>query len=136
MRFGQGEPAPIRIRGFSGLQTLKQKKYENVQNRKKKELDWEAWFKEASKAVTPLLVAHVFIRDVHIGSQGDDVKALQAYLDAHDFAVATSGNGSPGNESIYFGPATQAALIKFQIGHGISPAAGNFGPLTRKIVNL
>src|SRR3989344_7354444 len=72
-----------------------------------------------------------FTRDLKLGSTGADVKALQIYLNAHGFAVAASGSGSLGNETTYFGSATQAALIKFQSARGISPAVGYFGPLTR-----
>ena len=54
---------------------------------------------------------------------------------AHGFTIATSGSGSPGNETTYFGPSTQAALIKYQIAHGITPANGYFGTKTRAAVN-
>ena len=68
-----------------------------------------------------------------IGSTGSDVKALQVFLNTHGFTVASSGNGSLGNESTYFGPATKAALVKFQKDHGIT-ATGFFGPLTRTAI--
>jgi hypothetical protein len=76
-----------------------------------------------------------FTRDLTVGSQGNDVKALQEYLNNHSFTVASSGAGSPGNESTYFGPATQTALIKFQTAKNIVPASGYFGAKTRTFVN-
>ena len=72
-----------------------------------------------------------YTRDLRLGSTGADVKALQIYLNTHGFAVAVSGAGSLGSETTYFGPATRAALIRFQIAKGITPAAGYFGPITR-----
>ena len=62
---------------------------------------------------------------------GDDVKALQVYLNTHGFMIASSGPGSSGNETTKFGAATKAALSKFQKAKGITPAAGYFGPKTR-----
>jgi peptidoglycan hydrolase-like protein with peptidoglycan-binding domain len=76
-----------------------------------------------------------FTRDLTIGSQGNDVKALQQYLNAHGFTVASSGNGSPLHETTYFGVATQAALIKFQKENNITPVAGYFGPITSAYVS-
>lgn len=78
-----------------------------------------------------------FTRDLTLGSTGEDVKALQQYLNANGYVVAASGAGSVGNESTYFGSLTQAALAKFQAANGISPAAGYFGPITRsKIASM
>jgi peptidoglycan hydrolase-like protein with peptidoglycan-binding domain len=76
-----------------------------------------------------------FSRDLKLGSTGEDVRQLQIYLNQNSYTVASSGAGSAGNESTYFGPATQAALIKFQKAKNISPAAGYFGPLTRAAIN-
>ncbi|MFA7309553.1 MAG: peptidoglycan-binding protein [Candidatus Paceibacterota bacterium] len=70
-------------------------------------------------------------RNLYIGVSGQDVLALQRHLNTHGFAVAASGAGSPGNETAYFGAATQAAVIRFQIAHSIAPAAGYVGELTR-----
>ena len=72
-----------------------------------------------------------FKRNLSVGATGTDVKSLQMYLNAHGFPVAASGAGSPGNETTKFGKATKAALAKWQASVGISPATGNFGPLTR-----
>ncbi len=71
-------------------------------------------------------------RDLQQGSSGADVMALQAFLNASaDTRVAASGAGSPGMETSTFGPATKAAVIKLQVKHAISPAAGYVGPVTR-----
>jgi hypothetical protein len=79
-------------------------------------------------------VTYSFTRDLTLGSTGDDVKALQQFLNSKGFTLATSGAGSPGNETAYFGSRTQAALAKYQASVGISPAAGYFGPKTRAYV--
>ncbi len=76
----------------------------------------------------------IFTRDLEMGAVGDDVKALQIYLNTHGFIIVESGPGSPGNETTKFGAYTQAALIKFQIANGITPAAGYFGPKTRAVI--
>jgi peptidoglycan hydrolase-like protein with peptidoglycan-binding domain len=76
-----------------------------------------------------------FTRNLYLGSQGEDVRQLQVYLNAHGFTVAASGPGSPGNETTRFGWATQAALAAFQKSVGITPASGYFGPTTRAYVN-
>lgn len=79
--------------------------------------------------------AATFSRNLTVGSRGADVMDLQKTLNAAGFAVSASGAGSVGNETTYFGPATRAALAKFQASKGISPAVGYFGPLTRANVN-
>lgn len=71
-------------------------------------------------------------RDLKLGSTGEDVRQLQKYLNSHGFLVSATGAGSPGNETNYFGPATQNALIRFQNAKNISPASGYFGSVTRK----
>ncbi|HUY05553.1 MAG TPA: peptidoglycan-binding domain-containing protein [Candidatus Paceibacterota bacterium] len=75
--------------------------------------------------------AYAFSRDLKHGDTGDDVRALQAYLNAHGFAVAAAGPGSAGNETGYFGSATEAALARFQAANSIAPASGYFGSITR-----
>ena len=75
-----------------------------------------------------------FKRDLETGSTGDDVRALQAYLNSHGFQIAENGAGSPGNETTMFGGLTRAALAKWQASVGITPAVGYFGPKTRAYV--
>lgn len=54
-------------------------------------------------------------RDLQVGSSGQDVRDLQRFLNADsDTRIATTGAGSPGNETTLFGPMTKAAVIKFQ----------------------
>lgn len=79
-------------------------------------------------------VAMAFTRDLDVGMTGEDVKALQAYLNAHGHPVAEVGPGSKGNETLMFGYATQAALKRFQKEKGIVPASGYFGPKTRTML--
>lgn len=77
-----------------------------------------------------------FSRSLTVGSTGVDVMALQKFLNTNAATmVSSSGAGSPGLESSYFGPATKAAVMKFQAANGISPVAGYFGPLTMAKVN-
>lgn len=101
-----------------------------------------AIFQSLGGTVTPAMSAFLnaspnasFVRDLKVGATGDDVKGLQVFLNTHGYAVASSGPGSPGNETTRFGAATRAALAKFQKANGISPAVGYFGAKTRAAVN-
>lgn len=79
---------------------------------------------------------YVFNTNLTIGSTGTDVMNLQKVLNmSADTQVAASGVGSAGNESSTFGPLTRSAVIKFQLKHGISPAVGYVGPITRAKLN-
>ena len=81
-------------------------------------------------------------RGLKLGIVGADVQNLQRFLNANGFVVALSGFGSVGNETTYFGRATQAAVLKFQLANGIvqsesEPGAGTVGPKTRaKITSM
>lgn len=75
-----------------------------------------------------------FTRNLKLRDRGADVRALQEYLNANGFPIAQNGPGSPGHETDYFGTLTYKALVKFQAAHGISPAAGYFGPITRTYI--
>lgn len=79
--------------------------------------------------------SYIFTRDLELGDEGNDVKELQKYLNSIGFVISVTGAGSPGNETTYFGPATQKAVIEFQKKHYISPAEGYVGPLTRAVIN-
>lgn len=80
--------------------------------------------------------AYEFNTNLYLGSRGTDVMMLQKALNEKSSTqVAVSGAGSPGNETEYFGPATLAAVKKFQAENGISPVAGYFWPLTRAEMN-
>jgi len=73
-------------------------------------------------------------RDLEFGMRNEDTRVLQKLLNAHEFTVSTSGGGSPGRETTYFGPATRSALVRLQKAHNIKPALGYFGPITRRIL--
>ncbi len=59
-----------------------------------------------------------FVRDLTVGSKGEDVKCLQSVLDV-----------AP--QSGFFGPATKAAVAGWQKRSGVSPASGYFGARSR-----
>lgn len=85
-----------------------------------------------------------FTLNLKVGSRGSEVMALQKFLNSVDGTqVAVSGAGSPGNETSYFGPATKAAVIKFQDKYaadiltpvGLSKGTGNWFASTRAKAN-
>lgn len=84
-----------------------------------------------------------FSRELSLNSRGTDVRNLQRALNAQGFPVATTGTGSPGKESDVFGPATKAAVIRFQEAHatlilkpaGLTKGTGVFGKATIKVLN-
>jgi peptidoglycan hydrolase-like protein with peptidoglycan-binding domain len=71
------------------------------------------------------------------------VKYLQIFLNDNGFTVTSTGIGSKGNESTYFGPATAKALTKYQEYYakdiltpsGLMKGTGYFGPSTMRRVN-
>jgi putative chitinase len=63
------------------------------------------------------------------GSKGPEVKALQQFLNSNGFRIASSGQGSPGNETENFGPATDAAVKNWQKSNGLKDD-GVVGPVT------
>ena len=77
----------------------------------------------------------VWARDLTVGATGADVMALQKFLNMSAATqVAATGAGSPGMETSTFGPATKAAVMKFQTANAITPAAGYVGPVTRTTI--
>lgn len=78
----------------------------------------------------------VFGDTLELGSEGEEVRCLQKYLNAAGFTVSTSGGGSSGNETDAFREKTKEAVKKWQIANGIYPATGNFGPLSRSIYEV
>ena len=83
----------------------------------------------AAAPAQTMATAYHFTTTLSPGSTGEEVRQLQIFLNTHGFPIAKSGNGSPGQESTYFGHATKAALTRFQASNGI-PATGYFGSLT------
>lgn len=76
------------------------------------------------------------------GSEGENVRWLQKALNKLGYTIASQGDGSPGSETTYFGPATENALKRFQAAQGIvssgtpeSTGYGAFGPSTRAKMN-
>lgn len=81
------------------------------------------------------------ISNLKLGDYGEDVLALQKILNLdQDTKIADIGAGSPGNETKYFGKATERAVIKFQekyknevlIPVNLSFGTGYVGKLTLK----
>jgi peptidoglycan hydrolase-like protein with peptidoglycan-binding domain len=54
------------------------------------------------------------LRTLNLGAEGEDVRALQRFLNCRGFIVAQSGVGASGFETNYYGNLTQAAVIRFQ----------------------
>ncbi len=87
---------------------------------------------------------YAWTRSLSSGSTGADVMKLQQFLNA-DVAtrVAVSGAGSVGAETEYYGPATAAAVSKFQVMYrdsvltpnGLVNPTGYFGPSSRAKAN-
>ncbi len=83
-----------------------------------------------------------FIRkDAKIGDLSPEVRMIQQILNRNpETAVAKIGIGSAGKETMYFGPATKAAVQKFQIRYNLvkdakDPGYGRVGPKTRARMN-
>lgn len=72
-----------------------------------------------------------FTRVLTVGSVGEDVKLLQQRLNASGYTIATSGAGSRGNETTYFGPATKAALTRYQTARGLANKTGTLDLATQ-----
>jgi len=87
------------------------------------------------KTAQKVATINTFNLSLSYGKKDLEVKKLQAFLNNSGYAISSTGIGSIGSETEYFGKATKTALIRFQKDKNINPASGNFGPLTRTLVN-
>ena len=87
---------------------------------------------------------YTWTKNLAIGSSGDDVRQLQRFLNGNpQTQVATTGIGSPGHETSYYGPATTRAVSKFQELYaakiltplGLTRGTGGFYTSTRNHAN-
>lgn len=75
-----------------------------------------------------------FTRDLSVGSQGNDVKALQEILIDAAIGSAAAKLAQVGATG-YFGALTKQALIEYQLANSLKPASGLFGQLTRDFLS-
>ena len=68
-------------------------------------------------------------RSAVLGTTGEHVRALQRFLNSKGFTVSTTGFGSAGQETVYFGTKTRQALIRYQQANGLV-ASGNLDNTT------
>lgn len=79
---------------------------------------------------SPSMTRSQFVRNLTVGSSGEDVVSLQTWLEQKGFLIMPAGVAKG-----YFGNLTRTALAKYQASVGITPAVGYFGPITRAKVN-
>lgn len=88
--------------------------------------------------------AYTFTQDLSMGADSAEVMQVQKFLNAKGFMVASTGAGSPGMESTYFGGLTKAAVAAFQNAYaseilapvGLTSGTGYWGPSTRAKANM
>ena len=98
---------------------------------------------QAAQGQAVSAIAQTFQLTLAPGTQSADVLRLQRYLNSKGFTLASSGAGSPGNETNVFGPRTREALRRFQEANrgailaplGLLNGTGIFGPSTRAFIN-
>jgi peptidoglycan hydrolase-like protein with peptidoglycan-binding domain len=86
---------------------------------------------------------YIFNKNLKQGSTGEDVRQLQIFLNKKGFTVSSSGAGSLGNETSYFGAKTFQAVKKYQEAYkaeiltplGLRSGTGFFYVSTRAHVN-
>jgi len=86
----------------------------------------------------------IFNKDLKIGDNSEDVKLLQKFLNKNPATkISSSGAGSSGNETYFFGQLTKNAVIKFQEMYapdvlqsfGLKSGTGFVGTATRLKLN-
>jgi len=104
----------------------------------------QAQIGQGGQSVASGVCPFTWTRDLNMGSTGADVMKLQQFLNANaDTRVSASGVGSVGAETEYYGPATAAAVSKFQVMYraeiltplGLVNPSTFFGPSTRAKAN-
>ena len=94
--------------------------------------------------VTGIPAGFTFEQNLAQGMSNQDVMYLQIFLNSDsDTQLASSGAGSPGNETQYFGPITHAGAVKYQEKFtseiltpvGLTSGTGFVGPSTRAQLN-
>lgn len=80
-------------------------------------------------------------RTLTTGSTGSDVTILQKYLNTHGYTISSTGQGSAGHETSFFGSLTLTALKKLQCdklevcsGTPSTTGYGRLGPRTRAYI--
>lgn len=73
--------------------------------------------------------AYTHMGTLKMGSTGSQVMSLQQALNGAGYLVSTTGAGSPGMESTYFGAKTKAAVMALQSAKGLT-VDGVVGPMT------
>ncbi len=80
---------------------------------------------------TPVASSNLFTRVLTVGSSGADVRLLQQRLNSLGYTIATTGAGSRGSETTFFGQATRAALVRYQIAKGLPNKTGTLDLATQ-----
>lgn len=89
------------------------------------------------------VVSGKFTKNLWYGVKGAEVLLLQRILNSLGFTVSSSGPGSPGNETDFFGPLTKDAVKRLQEANrekiltpiGLFNGTGYFGVMTRTFLN-
>ena len=92
------------------------------------------FFTTSAQAVSDTICPLKTNQDFKLGDIHEDIRSFQKYLNNNGFILASSGPGSPGRETNYFGPVTKAALIKFQNNNNIA-VSGILDLTTRNYLN-
>lgn len=84
-------------------------------------------------------VVDIFLSPLEYGMNSEAVRLLQKTLNTHGYAIASSGPGTIGKETTYFGGKTRQAVQAFQCDRHIvcsgEAGYGRVGTLTRKALN-